>query len=139
MDLSYQNLTEIPGDLPSGLEKLVISYNQITKIENLPSGLEKLWIHNNQITKIENLPDGLKELYIPRNPLECNPRYSGDQLLKIYHNFRKAYYSRGYARRFMRMYKARKLSAVNEEIKHKPGLGIEWRRVSSFFENLQRN
>ncbi len=67
MDLSNQNLTEIPKDLPETLEVLIINDNQITKLENLPKNLKRLFISSNQIAVIENLPKQLRHLWIVNN------------------------------------------------------------------------
>jgi Leucine-rich repeat (LRR) protein len=69
MDLSYRNLTEIPNNLPSTLQKLYISENQITEIKNLPDSLKDLYIDYNQIREIKNLPNSLKELWISKNQI----------------------------------------------------------------------
>ncbi len=67
LNLSNNNLKEIPKNLPETLEELYIEDNQITKIENLPSKLEELYIGGNQISVLENLPKSLKKLYIRGN------------------------------------------------------------------------
>lgn len=57
-------------NLPINLKSLYISANQIEKLENLPNCLSHLSIGSNQIKKIENLPDSINKLDISNNKIK---------------------------------------------------------------------
>jgi Leucine-rich repeat (LRR) protein len=75
LDLSEQNLNELPENLPPNLKILKVSRNHLTQLpENLPPNLEQLSVSGNQLTQLpENLPPNLKFLYAVDNQLTYLP------------------------------------------------------------------
>ena len=75
LDVSYENLTSLPDDLPPKLITLWCFYNQLTTLpENLPPKLQCLWCTNNQLTSLpKELPLYLKELSCSNNHLVSLP------------------------------------------------------------------
>ncbi len=65
-------LEQIPKGLLKlkNLKKLVLSSNQIQKLENLPHSLHTFYISSNQIQKLENLPHSLHTFYISSNQIQ---------------------------------------------------------------------
>jgi Leucine-rich repeat (LRR) protein len=74
LDLSEQNLNELPNLSPT-LEQLDASRNQLTQLpENLPVNLKFLFVTHNQLTQLpENLPVNLKFLNVFYNQLTYLP------------------------------------------------------------------
>ena len=73
INLSYQELTEIPADINPAVTELHLSGNQITEIKNLDHfiNLKTLYLDNNQITEIKNLDHltNLNTLYLNDNQI----------------------------------------------------------------------
>jgi len=72
LDLSGNNISELPPCLYKVEGKLYLNKNQISKIENIPSSVTELHLGDNQITKIENIPNTVTVLSL-----------SGNQIAKI--------------------------------------------------------
>ena len=60
-------LTELPPNLPPGLQVLDCSDNQITNLPDLPPGLRILDCILNRLTYLPDLPSGLRILYCSGN------------------------------------------------------------------------
>src|SRR3989344_3546201 len=90
LDLSFSQLTELPENLPSSLQKLYCSNNKLTELpENLPNSLQILYCYSNQLTKLpENLPNSIQELDCSSNQLTKLPENlpSSLQILYCYNN-----------------------------------------------------
>jgi Leucine-rich repeat (LRR) protein len=139
-------LTKIEN-LPNSLKELDISRNFITIIENLPTSLKVLWILNNPIKEIRSLPNQLEQLYMDYSLLEyIDPVLYKHQLIDyiseqnfnfevIPKRLKLCYlYKIGYLiiklQRWWRkkniILKTKYKRDINEEIKCKPGVGIEY-------------
>src|SRR5438067_2250979 len=66
LDLSHLNLSELLNNLPSFLQILDCSNNQIKELNKLPS-LQTLYCSHNQIKELNNLPSSLQYLYCENN------------------------------------------------------------------------
>jgi Leucine-rich repeat (LRR) protein len=71
LNLRCNRISEIPSDLPSTLEWLVLDRNRITKIpDSLPEGLKMLYIHNNRIDEFpKKFPSTLIHCSMDKNPI----------------------------------------------------------------------
>ncbi len=67
LNLSKKNLLKIPNNLRNNITKLVLSDNNITKIENLPQRIMYLYLYSNNISKIENLSQHITYLDLQKN------------------------------------------------------------------------
>ena len=95
LNISYENLTKFPEEylpLPSSLERLYCSDNQLTELPELPSSLERLDCSNNQLTELPELPSSLERLYcydnqltqLPELPISLEELYcSNNQLTQL--------------------------------------------------------
>jgi len=61
-------------NLPSTLQIVWCSDNQLTSLDNLPSKLQIVWCSNNQLTSLDNLPSTLQILHCEKNPI-CEKLY----------------------------------------------------------------
>lgn len=76
LDLTHHNLTSIPDWLSecSSLKKLNLSFNKLSSLSgNLPPSLIELICTNNKITEIQQLPPNLRILWIDNNWLATIP------------------------------------------------------------------
>ena len=89
LDCSYNQITELPENLPDTIKELDCNYNQITKLPyNLPKLLETLKISNNQITELPNLSSlyNIKNLYCAGNKIKTITLNKGIQVIDISFN-----------------------------------------------------
>ena len=85
--LSNLNLDYLPNNLPSSLQTLYCSHNQIKELNNLPSSLQTLDCSNNQIKELNNFPSSLQTLFCDNNQIiELNKLPSSLQTLYCYNN-----------------------------------------------------
>jgi Leucine-rich repeat (LRR) protein len=69
---SRNNLQELPA-LPSGLKGLYCSSNNLQTLPDLPSYLQELQCSNNNLRELPALPRDLRELYCSNNKLQKLP------------------------------------------------------------------
>ncbi|KRQ06509.1 hypothetical protein AOQ71_26045 [Bradyrhizobium manausense] len=75
LNVSDNELVRLPDTLPSELRTLAISSNRLTRLPDaLPTGLQSLVIGSNQLTRLpETLPEGLSTLAVSGNRLTSLP------------------------------------------------------------------
>jgi len=56
-------------NLPSTLQIVWCSDNQLTSLDNLPPNLQRLYCDNNQLTSLDNLPPTLQYLDCEKNTI----------------------------------------------------------------------
>ncbi|XP_047005145.1 toll-like receptor 2 isoform X2 [Schistocerca americana] len=89
LDLSANELEELPQSLPGGLEILNVAYNRLSALTTLSASLLNLNVSNNNIATLpEPLPAGLETLDASHNRLQRLPQGlpAGLQLLSLSHN-----------------------------------------------------
>ena len=69
LDLSFNNITIIPENLPNNIEVIYLEHNQIDFIPTLPNLLQLINLSSNNITMIplNSFPEGIKHIYLNRN------------------------------------------------------------------------
>jgi Leucine-rich repeat (LRR) protein len=103
LDISNNNMTVLPNNLPNSIKTLICRSNKLTSISQLPNQLEKLLCsgnlltqlptlpstileldcYDNRLTNLPTLPNGLRILYSAANPLSNLPTLP-NSLLKLY-------------------------------------------------------
>lgn len=74
LDVSGNQLTNLPEHLPDSLQELDVSDNQLTSLPELPDSLQELSVSDNQLPSLpEHLPKSLKSLYASDNQLTSLP------------------------------------------------------------------
>ncbi|XP_049811766.1 toll-like receptor 2 isoform X2 [Schistocerca nitens] len=89
LDLSANELEELPQSLPGGLEILNVAYNRLSALTALSASLLNLNVSNNNIATLpEPLPADLETLDASHNRLQRLPQGlpTGLQLLSLSHN-----------------------------------------------------
>lgn len=64
LDIQGHEMTELPKELPSSLERFECMNNRFTSLPPLPNKLKYLDISGNPISELPKLPDSLEELHI---------------------------------------------------------------------------
>lgn len=73
-ELEWDGYFEQLPDLPNGLQRLVVSYSDLTSIKNLPDSLQHLDCYNNKkLQHIGRLPENLSYLNVLNTQVSCLP------------------------------------------------------------------